>query len=126
MLILYLKKLIIKDKTISYNEKENKFLVDIDGDVNKMMPTEMIEAFIEKYNEVNKTNYDVDARKEVDDKEFINWYLNKKGIKKTGSGKTASVARGAGMKTASVVEGRGVMVVDVDKSNFYNIPRRFL
>ena len=126
MLILYLKKLIIKDKTISYNEKENKFLVDIDGDVNKMMPTEMIEAFIEKYNEVNKTNYDVDARKEVDDKEFINWYLNKKGIKKTGSGKTASVSRGAGMKTASVVEGRGVMVVDVDKSNFYNIPRRFL
>ena len=126
MLILYLKKLIIKDKTISYNEKENKFLVDIDGDVNKMMPTEMIEAFIEKYNEVNKTNYDVDARKEVDDKEFINWYLNKKGIKKTGSGKTASVARGAGMKTASVVEGRGVVVVDTDKSLLYNLPRRFL
>ena len=123
MLILSLKKLIIKDKTITYNEKENKFLVDIDGDVNKMMPTEMIEAFIDKYNEVNKTNYSVNV--EVNDKEIIKYYMGKKGIK-TGAGKTASVARGAGMKTASVVEGRGVMVVDVDKSNFYNIPRRFL
>ena len=125
MLILSLKKLIIKDKTITYNEKENKFLVDIDGDVNKMTPTEMIEAFIYKYNEVNSTKYSDDVK--VNDEEFIKYYMDKKGIKKTGSGKTASVAMGAGgFKTASVVEGRGIMVVDVDKSNFYNIPRRFL
>ena len=122
MLILNLKKLIIKDKTITL--KGDKFLVDIDGDVNKMMPTEMVEAFIDKYNEVNKTNYSVNV--EVNDKEFIKWYLNKKGIK-TGRGKTASVSMGAGKtKSASVVEGRGVMVIDTDKSLFYNIPRRFL
>ena len=59
-------------------------------------------------------------------KKLLNIIWIKKVLKKTGAGKTASVAMGAGFKTASVVEGRGVMVVDVDKSNFYNIPRRFL
>ena len=90
-----------------------------------MSPTEMVEAFIDKYNEVNSTKYSDNVK--VNDEEFIKWYLNKKGIK-TGAGKTASISRGAGMKTASVsiVEGRGIMVVDVDKSKFYNIPRRFL
>ena len=53
MLILNLKKLIIKDKTITL--KGDKFNIDIDDDMIEMSPTEIVKAFIDKYNEVNST-----------------------------------------------------------------------
>ena len=128
MIIKSLKQLIIKDKTITL--KDNKFEIDIDGDIGRLTPTEMIILFIESYNDINKTYYSTDVK--FNNKEFIEYYQKKKGIKiggKTasisrGAGITASVRQGAGLTEASVRQGAGI--IELDKSIMYNIPRRFL